>query len=178
MTTRRDAIARQTSAWLHSLPRSALAAFQSALAELPQNSHAWTYTIRGFDGSPYLTRTLLPRIGGHRLMLHRIHREDQDRHCHNHPWATARFLILSGGYVEQRVVGAHIAETAFQPGDINRLTHDTFHRISYVAPDTWTLGLIGERVQDWGFLVDGAVVPHAEYFARKGYQAAQGASQS
>lgn len=164
------------SAWLASLGRAALAALQSGLAELPQNSHAWTYTIRGFDESPYLTRTLLPRLRGHRVVLHRIHREDQDRHLHNHPWATASFLIVSGGYIEERLGRA--GDQAFGPGDVNRLDASTFHRISYVAPNTWTIGLLGDRVQDWGFLVDGVLVPWQDYFAAKGHDAGEGVGRS
>lgn len=149
--------------------RIALAAFSAALAERPENHEAWTYTILGFDGDPYITRTLLPRIGGLRPMLHRIHREDRDEHLHNHPWATAEFRILSGGYTEDRLVDGKIVRSALMPGDVNRLTASTFHRVVDVEPNTWTLGLVGERVQEWGFLVDGAVVLSAEYFKRKGY---------
>ena len=156
------------------LIRVALAAFQAALAEVPQNSHAWTYTIRGFDNSEYLTRTLLPRIAGHRVVLHRIHRPDADRHLHNHPWRTARFLIVSGGYVEERLVDGRIERRILQPGDVNHLADDTFHRVDTVWPNTFTVGLLGDRVQDWGFLVDGALVPHAAYFASKNYRAVAG----
>jgi quercetin dioxygenase-like cupin family protein len=151
--------------------RMALAALQSALAEVPQNSHAWTYTIRGLDSTDYLTRTLLPRIAGHRLMLHRIHRPDADRHLHNHPWRTARFLIVSGGYVEERLVGDRVERRILKPGDVNHLDAQTFHRVDTVWPGTFTVGLIGERCQDWGFLIDGALVPHADYFASKNYRA-------
>lgn len=158
--------------------RACLAAAQAALAELPQNSHAWTYTIRGFDQSPYLTRTLLPRAFGRRVVLHRIHREDQDRHMHDHPWSAASFLVVSGGYVEQRLDGETLVERALRPGDINRLTASTWHRVTYVAPDTWTVGILGDRVQDWGFRVDGAKVPWREYFARKGHDADEGVGQS
>ena len=157
--------------------RAALAAFQAALAELPQNSHAWTYTIRGFDNSEYLTRTLLPRVAGHRVVLHRIHRPDQDRHLHNHPWRTARFLIVSGGYVEERLVDGRVERRILAPGDMNTLDAETFHRIDTIWPNTWTLGLLGDRVQDWGFLVDGSLVPHADYFAQENHNvAAQGLS--
>lgn len=149
--------------------RMALAAFSAALGELPQNADAWTYTIRGFDGAPYITRTLLPRLGGFRPLIHRIHREDRDDHLHNHPWSIAQFLIVSGGYTEDRLVDGKIKRTALMPGDVNTLEASTFHRVVDVCANTWTFGLVGERVQDWGFLVDGLVVPSAEYFARKGY---------
>jgi hypothetical protein len=153
-----------------------LAAVSAALGEVPQNSHAWTYTIMGFDKSPYLTRTLLPRVRGRRVMLHRIHREDQDRWMHNHPWSTAAFLIVSGGYTEERLVDGSVVTTTLRAGDVNRLDASTYHRITAIEPNTWTIGLIGDRVQDWGFLVDGMLVPWRDYFARQGHAQVKEAS--
>jgi hypothetical protein len=146
--------------------RPPLAAISAFLSEVPQNSRAWTYHIRGFDDSLYLSRTILPRLFGVRPLLHRIWREDADRHMHNHPWSWARFLIVSGGYVEERASGTRI----YGPGDVNRIDASTFHRVRTVWPNTWTLGIVGERVQDWGFLIDGEVVPHKTYFARRGHE--------
>jgi hypothetical protein len=152
-----------------SMPIETLAAISKSLAEVPQNGSAWTYTIKGFDGSPYITRTLLPRIAGHRVMLHHIHRADSDRWLHNHPWREAAFRVVGGGYTEERLVDGQIVTTTLRAGDVNRLTHDTFHRVIAIEPNTWTVGVIGDRMQDWGFLVGDRVVPHAEYFASKGY---------
>lgn len=157
--------------------RMLLAAVAGALGERAQNQTAWTYTIWGFDGSPYITRTLLPRVFGHRPILHRIWRPDADPWLHNHPWKTASFLIVSGGYVEERLPGKwdptspklQAPETReLTPGDVNHLDADTFHRVTHVKPNTWTIGWLGERVQDWGFLVDDEFTPWREYFARKG----------
>lgn len=161
---------------LDTIKRASLAAFSAALSELPQNGHAWTYTIKGFDGSDYLTRTLLPRIRDHRVLLHKIHRPDSDRWLHSHPWQTATFRILSGGYTEERLVDGEVVSNFYGPGDVNRLTADTFHRITSICPNTWTVGLIGPRVQDWGFLVDGSLVPWRDYFASKGHEQAKVAS--
>lgn len=169
---------QQQTSLVNTALRMSLAALSAACGELLQNSKLWTYTINGFDRSPYLTRTLFPRLAGHRPMLHRIWREDQDRHMHNHPWRTAKFLILSGGYVEERLVdGVPVART-LAPGDVNTLNAETFHRVRTVWPNTWTLGIVGDRVQDWGFLVDGTLVPHAAYFAAKGHLNVAGAGQS
>jgi hypothetical protein len=157
---------------------AALGLASTAFGGLPQNGDLWTYTIRGGDGSPYLTRTLLPRIAGQRPLLHHIHREDQDRHMHNHPWRTATFQILCGGYVEERLVNGAVVTRTLRPGDQNEIDAGTFHRVTHVEPDTWTFGIVGERCQEWGFLVDGAVVPSAVYFARKGHVDVAGAGQS
>lgn len=149
--------------------RMGLAAFSAALSELPRNDRWWTYTIFGFDQSPYLTRTLMPRVGDKRLLLHRIWRPDYDSNLHNHPWKTASFYILSGGYTEERLVDDEIVRLTYRAGDVNRLDWSSYHRIDQLEPHTWTLGLVGERIQDWGFLVEGTHVPHAEFFARKNH---------
>lgn len=146
---------------------------QDAMAKVARNDVAWTYTILGFDGSPYITRTLLPRVGSYRTLVHTLHRDDADPHPHNHPWRTARFRCVSGGYTDERWVKVAGVWTQvrrlIRPGDHNLLASDDFHRAVEVLPSTRTVGVVGERVQDWGFLVDDSVVPHDEYFRRKGY---------
>lgn len=150
--------------------RQILGAIAGALAELPRNDHLWSYTIQGFDGSPYIDRTLLPRIRGYRVMLHKLHRGDQDRWLHNHPWRTAKFLIAAGGYVEERIVNGKRTVRRLTAGDVNTLDAGDFHRIIEVATGTWSIALVGERCQEWGFLVDDQrLVPSAEYFASKQY---------
>jgi hypothetical protein len=154
------------------ISRAFLAALQGATSQLERNKHLWTYTIDSFRGSPYLTRTLFPRIPllDRRMMLHRIHRPDEDSEMHDHPWKNARFLILSGGYTEVRLVEDEPTEFTYGEGDVNVLDWTTYHRIVDLKPNTWTLGLIGERVQDWGFLCDGEKVPWQEFFRRKGHR--------
>jgi hypothetical protein len=154
------------------ITRAGLCAIAGALAQMPQNGHAFTYVIMDITSrSPYLTRTLLPRIANRRLMIHQIHRPDADRYLHNHPWSFADFLIVSGGYTEQRWSAdrSHVDTRELAPGDVNRITSDTFHRITEVRPNTWTIGLIGKRVGSWGFWVDDALVDHVEYFRRNAY---------
>jgi hypothetical protein len=148
-----------------------LAAVSAFCAELPENQRAWTYHIRGVDRSLYLSRTIGPRLFGCRPLLHRIWREDRDDVMHSHPWAWARFLILSGGYVEERLLATgHTKITTFAPGDVNHINASTVHRVRTVWPNTWTVGIVGPRVRDWGFLVDGAIVPHKDYFAQLGHE--------
>lgn len=158
--------------------RSLLGALAGALGELKDNSFAWSYTIRGFDNSPYITRTLLPRLLHHRVMVHKIWRADADQWLHNHPWRTARFLVVSGGYKERRLVDGAVVHRDLKPGDINELDAATYHRVDHVEPNTWTIGLIGERVQDWGFLVDDRHVPHAEFFAKQQHRIAKSEGKS
>lgn len=145
----------------------------STLSLLPRNGTLWAYTIRGADGSPYVDRVLLPRVFGRRVILHRIYRADRDPWMHNHPWRTARFLILSGGYAEERPAIDGGRNTRWLgPGDVNRLHASDFHRIVHVVPNTCTIGLLRDRCQDWGFLVDDRdLVPAERYFAQIAYQA-------
>ena len=147
----------------------ALAVIQATTAEMEKNETLFSYIIFGLDQTPYITRTLLPRVGDQRPLLHRIHRPDYDPYHHNHPWKTAQFTILSGGYTEQRLVDGAIVERVLRVGDVNQLDADTFHHVSAVEPNTWTFGIVGERVQDWGFLVDGEFVVYTEYFKRKNH---------
>lgn len=151
-----------------------LVAMQGALGQLPRNDIACTYVIQGFDGSPYITRTLMPRIAGWRPLIHSIHRSDHDVWPHNHPWREAHFRVVRGGYVDERweLRGAGAVEIrcrTMRPGDTNVIRADDFHRATEVLPDTLTVGLVADRVQDWGFLVDRVVVPHERYFAMHNY---------
>lgn len=153
----------------------AVGSVSDALSATGSNDQAHTYTIFGFDGSPYITRTLLPRISGKRPLIHRIHREDRDPHPHNHPWAEADFIVVSGGYVNERWSrDGQRSEELMRPGSVNHLEATCLHRVREVRPGTVTVGLVGERVQDWGFLVDGAIVPHGEYFASRNHRIVTG----
>lgn len=136
-----------------------------------------TFQLRHADGSPYLTRHVLwgddaleTHAGApHSAFVHHIHTPDGDRHMHDHPWAWAAAIVLSGGYVERRYDDDrpdYSYSRRYAVGDLNILRPGDYHSIVAVEPDTWTLFLCGRETQDWGFLVDGKHVPHAEYFKR------------
>lgn len=173
------------------------------LSKLPQNDTLWCYTILGKDGSPYLTRILLPRWRGKRRMIHYIRRADADRDMHNHPWREARGRILLGGYLEERLAEgglgrAYVADGKggwrddgacmvlrpsrwYLPGDRTQLDATTFHRVARVKPRTWTTLVVGERTGDeWGFLDadDGTFKPWRACFAEKGLSTENGKSSS
>lgn len=145
---------------------------------------AKTYDILNPDGSPYITRHVLwgqPALGdnGHdrgprnSAFIHRIHTADSDRHLHDHPWAWGIGVILSGGYTERRWEVSRcssfgkVIENVYRPGDVNVLRHGDYHAVHRVERDTVTLFLTGPIIDDWGFLVDGARVPHREYLAAR-----------
>lgn len=137
------------------------------------------YTIEDYtDGSPYLTRVLFPRIPfiGWRPMLHKFHRPDGDRALHNHPWRAAFSIVLAGSYVEERLLpdeaqlyrAAGLELTpAIETRHVrwwNYLTDADFHRITELRGSVYTLFVIGERIQTWGFLdAFGVVTPWREY---------------
>lgn len=152
------------------------------LAAMGFGSQEWE--LRHADDSPYLTRYVLAGVDAldthdpdapFSVFVHQIHAADGDRHPHNHPWRWAASLILSGGYTEARngqgdgrdlKCKCHAHSRAYTVGDLSILRPDDYHRIVEVEPDTVTLFLCGRETHDWGFLVDGVHVPHAEYFKR------------
>lgn len=134
-----------------------------------EDDKRWAYVIET-DGSPYLTRVLLPKIFGLRPMLHHFHRPDSDRNLHNHPWAWAFSLILSGSYNEERLVDSDVCEETRSVGRVrwwNKLTSKDYHAVTQLHGDVWTLFITGKHVQDWGFMVDGRHVPWRQYLGVK-----------
>jgi len=100
--------------------------------------------------------------------LHKIHRPDAERDMHDHPW-DGRGRVLAGAYMERTPQGVALKSE----GDKTHVTPGGYHRISQLvtcpsdpAREIWTLLRVGPVVHGWGYLVDGAHVPHAEYHAR------------
>lgn len=127
------------------------------------------------DGTPYLTRHVLwganaledhdPTVPSS-AFVHEIHTADADRHMHNHPWAWSASVVLAGGYTEMRGGPGLEYTRAHREGDLVLFRPDDYHRITTVEPGTVTLFLCGRETHNWGFLVEGVHVPHAEYFKR------------
>lgn len=132
----------------------------------------WAYTIKDENGKPYLSRLLLPRIklplvGTFRPMLHKFHRADKDQDLHNHPWQWAKSIVLTGGYIEERLVplNGNLMRTVRRlVTRFNSLNDKDYHRVESVADNTFTLFISGPRTQEWGFLTaDGQHIPWKEY---------------
>lgn len=116
--------------------------------------------LKYFPGQPQMRwwqryLTSLPCI-----YVHRFVSSDDDPELHNHPWEAVS-LILAGGYVEERLcrwVGRdEWSKTStyrryFRPWSINRIFSDTFHKVTLVEEDCWTLIKCGSKVSTWGFL--------------------------
>ncbi len=149
------------------------------------------YHIVDIDGDPYLLRFYIKRNG--RLpgvYLHHFYRGDADRDLHNHPWEISGSLILTGGYVEERLVARRdglearhnrksirthkfeinphgiVGIVEVTPGSINIIRANDFHRVDLLDGPAWSLFVSGKKVQDWGFWErdTGTFIPHREYF--------------
>jgi hypothetical protein len=112
------------------------------------------------------------------IRLHHIKRADLDRHLHDHPWTSARTIIMSGGYVERKLVrqctieeigestsgweqeesGERVLDFLRTAGNTSVLGLGLFHRITEVTSDgAWTLFITWREVEGWGFLLPGGV---------------------
>ena len=92
------------------------------------------------------------RQPGPALFLHHFVGSDPAESVHSHPWRWSASLILSGGYREERCTETGAREVRdYRPGDVNVLRPDDRHRIDLLGPDCWTLFLVGDYAQPWGF---------------------------
>lgn len=115
--------------------------------------------LRARGLNPYLTRWMLTgtlepgKTSVEGYMLHYMHRPDYDRRLHNHPCEWAKSRVLRGRYVERRREPAQLETIAVHNvGDRIAWTAETFHRITDVYKDTWTLFRAGPKHgRGWGF---------------------------
>lgn len=117
------------------------------------------------------------------IRIHRIIREDQARHPHDHPW-NARTFILRNWYIEHRLEPVRPGSAAdfemmrdHRPisstvcvkhhrvaGDTTSIKFGEYHHIAEVSEGgAWTLFVTWKKLGTWGFLVDGKKVPWREY---------------
>ena len=128
------------------------------------------------NGEPYLERYYILHSGHFGwlpgIYLHKFLSGDEDPELHNHPWGTSVSLILTGGYDEERRHGNSVRTARVQPGSINVIYRDTFHRVDLLEDYAWTLFMSGERQQDWGFWDRNTDVytPWREHVERKDHE--------
>ncbi len=82
------------------------------------------------------------------VYLHRFRRSDDDLELHNHPWESSVSFVLAGGYTEERRCDKpdgswEVVRRRIEPGEINVIMADTFHRVDLIEEDAWTLFLVG-----------------------------------
>lgn len=107
------------------------------------------------DSETYLTRYYIFRKTRRWLpsiYLHCFESSDEDRELHNHPWKISISFILSGKYLEEKLVNGKIARRLMKPGKINIVRDREFHRIDLLDKKVWTLFISGPKTQDWGFV--------------------------
>ena len=126
--------------------------------------------------SPYLTRFIVLRTRMFRIYLHRFHRPDADHEHHSHPWPAAIAMILTGGYVEERLEGNRAPYRVIarhrRPGSVVLLRRSTYHRASELADSpVWTLFIpFGKNSDQWNFRhpVTGETTPWRPFIRRQG----------
>lgn len=131
-------------------------------------------------GNPY-PDAIFPDGDRPHIYLHRFHRDDNDDALHNHPWAWAFSILLSGGYYEDRRTIETIrhpreGRSTFRverrevlPFSFNYIGHDDFHRVDLRSKECWSLFVVGPRASSWSFwdALTGETTPWREYINRR-----------
>lgn len=130
------------------------------------------YRIIHTDGKRYLLRFYVKRNGKlPGLYLHHFFRGDMDRDLHDHPWNVSGSLILTGGYLEERLDPdtKEVYKRKIRPGRLNIIRANDFHRVDLLTGRAWTLFMSGKKVKDWGFYIreTGEYIPHSQYLSEK-----------
>lgn len=125
------------------------------------SSPRWAFMKRrliGTAGDVYLDRVYLIQTPWFGVMFHRIHRPDNQRDLHNHPWAFLS-IVLRGWYNEEvpcecgLISGNHTKQRTVRWINFKGLSGR--HRIAYCSrKPIWTLVFTGPKCQTWGFFVD------------------------
>lgn len=111
------------------------------------------FVIKDQEGNKYLTRVRLFqwRKDGHRIYLHVIHKSDDDREMHDHPWWFVSFLLW-GNYVEHLREGARRVRwinAKLNPAQGHKLELNRRRDGSEKAVVTLVIG--GPNEKEWGF---------------------------
>lgn len=109
------------------------------------------------DNNRYLTRYYVfrkPFKWMPSIYLHCFHASDEDLELHNHDWKRSISFILSGSYLEERLVNNKIVTRILKPGMINYIRDKDFHRIELKSKRVWTLFISGSKSKaaGWGFI--------------------------
>lgn len=128
------------------------------------DDHIQDYMLRYWIFSPEESKALnLPFCG---VRLHRILREDYDRHPHNHPWKFRSF-ILTGGYSESLLSeNGSLVVNDVRPGRSYARGRESYHRITQIYTDEplWTLCVFSEMKNNgWGFMTENGHVDSHSY---------------
>lgn len=116
------------------------------------------FKVEGFETKIYLLRLRIIQTPWFGIYLHRIGEPDyQDPH--NHPWNFFYSVILKGWYKEELQDKEYIRKKF----SLHKITKDQYHKITDLKRPTYTLLIVGKRVQQWGFMTKNGWVPWHEY---------------
>jgi hypothetical protein len=121
--------------------------------------------VIGGDADPYLLRWfVIPRNRVFNIYVHWIHRSDDDRALHDHPWFNASILV-NGEYTEHTIAAGGIHRRRIRrAGDIVLRSPRHAHRIELHAGPCRTLFLTGPRLRNWYFhCQDAGLIPWQKF---------------
>jgi hypothetical protein len=108
------------------------------------------------------------------IRIHRILSSDDDRHLHDHPWASTS-IILKGGYWEVMPKDPlqhpyldsdekNLVKVWRREGDVVIRKANSRHRL--ILPEgttTWSMFIMGEKDQSWGFYTEEGKIYWRDY---------------
>lgn len=120
--------------------------------------------IKSQEGVLHFQRWRMVETPFFNLYLHKIHKADEDRHLHNHPW-NFFVLCIRGSYVED-VSGKRYATV--MPWSFRYRNRKAYHKILKIVkgPVTTLVFTFGKK-RVWGYDVDGKFVDHETYRRQK-----------
>lgn len=83
------------------------------------------------------------------VVLHKFHKSDSSDRLHNHGWTWGLSLVLTGGYVEEKLVDGQVVKKVVKPLSLNFFRSNEYHRVELIGKDAWTLFLRGPRKSEW-----------------------------
>lgn len=116
--------------------------------------------IRSRSGELHFERFAIIETSFFALYIHTIHKHDEDRHLHSHPW---NFLtvVLTGAYL---ALGQDGSTTVKIPGTFSRMSRHGFHKIGRILDGpVKTLFFAWGKRSPWHYLVNGEKVESAKY---------------
>jgi hypothetical protein len=104
------------------------------------------------------------------IYLHKVYKEDEDKHMHNHPWTWCRAFRISGRYMELFASKAD-PKPKLRVGGRNSMRPDDYHKIHAVLDKpVVSIFLTGRRLDSWGYLVQNPLDADAKHVDHKKYR--------
>lgn len=120
----------------------------------------------GVEGDPYLDRLRIIQTPLFGVFLHHIHRADNERCGHDHPWAFAS-VVLAGEYWElvwpDKTNYGTVKTRYHGRGRLHFMGRRAAHKIVTIDKPLWTLVFTGPRMSSWGFYPEGKFVRWQDY---------------